>query len=75
MDANTELIIERVLAFGDRSEVRWLIFAVGPRRIKAWLRRDGARLLSRRRCNLWSALFGVAFGERDFAGRNSVWPH
>ncbi|MBN1314091.1 MAG: hypothetical protein JXA42_01440 [Anaerolineales bacterium] len=69
------LIIERVLAYGDRREVRWLLATFGVEAIKDWLSGSGARRLSRRRHNLWCTLFDVNPTSRLRAGIQPIWPH
>jgi len=53
-------IIERVLQYGNRSEIRWL-FQVYPReRIKAWARRWGAYALPEPHLTFWKLVLGVS---------------
>ncbi|MBK9210866.1 MAG: hypothetical protein IPL71_22320 [Anaerolineales bacterium] len=58
-DQHSVLVIGRILAYGDRSEVRWLFKTYGKERLIHWVKQDGARLLSRRRYNLWCVLFDI----------------
>jgi hypothetical protein len=70
---HANLIIERLLAHGDRSEVRWLFDNYGVEVIRRWVKGHGKRLLPRRRYVLWSVLFdlpGLKISER-----RQVWPY
>jgi hypothetical protein len=53
------LIIERVLAYGDRKELRWLFAQYGRPRVKTWVQQWGARRLPWRRYNLWCVLLDL----------------
>jgi len=53
---HAELVIERVLAYGDRRELRWLFDYYGRARVTNWVQRMGARWLPWRRYNLWCVL-------------------
>lgn len=50
------LIIERLLTYGDRSEVRWLFETYGQAKIRGWLSEFGSIRLPRRRYHLWCVL-------------------
>ena len=67
-----DLISERLLAFGNRDEVSWLLKQYGPGRIREWLSRDGVRRLSRRRFRLWCVLFDVPMSLHEPA---PIWPY
>ena len=47
-----DLIIERLLAFGNRDEVSWLLKHYGQVRVQRWLSESGIRRLPRRRYQL-----------------------
>jgi hypothetical protein len=67
------LIMERLLAYGNRSEIRWLFDNYGLEEIRHWVKEHGDRLLPRRRYELWRVLFdlpGVPKTER-----HQVWPY
>ncbi|MBU0511142.1 MAG: hypothetical protein KJ638_05500 [Chloroflexi bacterium] len=52
-------IIERVLQYGNRAEIRWL-FQVYPReRIKAWVRRWGAYALPEPHLTFWKLVLAL----------------
>ena len=51
------LIIERVLAFGNRAEVKWLIETMGKKGIREWLVQSGRQRLPSRRYHLWCLIF------------------
>jgi hypothetical protein len=57
--ADRRLAIERLLEDGDRADLAWLVGAVAPAEIAAWLARHGARRLSRRSRALWTAALGL----------------
>lgn len=67
-----DLIIERLLAYGNRAEVRWLYQTYGKDQIRAWVSENGARLLPRLRYNLWCVLFKL---QPEVRSRTQIWPH
>jgi hypothetical protein len=67
------LIMERLLAFGDRSEIRWLVDRYGVEDVRRWVQEYGERLLPRRRYELWRALFDLP--ELQQSKRRQVWPY
>lgn len=69
------LIIERVLAWGNRQEIRWLFECYGREQIGAWVREFGQRRLPWRRYNLWCVLLDLppAVHRRPEASR--IWLH
>jgi len=69
------LIIERTLAYGNRSEVHWLLQTYSPGQIKIWLKQSGARRLPWRRFNLWSVLFGLPPARRLRSQEQRIWPY
>jgi hypothetical protein len=71
---DAELIIERVLSVGDRSELRWLLGCYGREVVVDWVRQMGARRLPWRRYNLWCVVFDLPcqrFRDED----QRIWPH
>ncbi|MFQ5436432.1 MAG: hypothetical protein ACE5FD_16330 [Anaerolineae bacterium] len=74
-DRHQDIIIERVLAYGNRSEVRWLIKTYSLNQVKAWIERTGARRLPWRRYNLWSVLFKLPAARRIRTQEQRIWPH
>jgi hypothetical protein len=71
-DLHADLVIERLLAYGDRSEVRWLFQTYGKARLRAWVQRDGLRLLPGRRYRLWCLLLDLEPGK---ARIRTAWKH
>ncbi len=69
------LVIERVLAYGDRGELRWLFGYYGRPRIVGWVRQVGARRLPWRRYNLWCVLLDLPRARHPHAEGRRVWPH
>jgi hypothetical protein len=65
------LIIERVLAYGTRADLRWLLARFGRPAVRAWLQELGHRRLPRRRYTLWCLLFDVPEQPRA----SPIWPH
>jgi len=61
---HTELIIERVLAYGDRRELRWLFDRYGREQTTNWVQRLGALRLPWRRYNLWCVLLELPPAQR-----------
>lgn len=65
------LIIERLLAYGNRAEVRWLIDAYGLAPVRDWVAQSGAQRLPWRRYHLWCFVFDLPLSEKP----RSVWPY
>lgn len=59
VDQDAPLIIERILAYGNRAEVRWLLETYGREQIRDWVMQLGMSRLSRRRYHLWSFVFNL----------------
>jgi hypothetical protein len=59
LERDANLIIQRTLEYGNWEEVRWLFRGYGRRRISAYVRRYGARGLSRVTFNYWRRLLGI----------------
>jgi hypothetical protein len=72
---HAELVIERVLAYGDRRELRWLFDRYGRARISEWVQRLGARQLPWRRYNLWCVLLGLPSARRLRPEGQRIWPY
>lgn len=70
--AHAELVIERTLNYGNRTELRWLFEQYGWQRITAWVVARGAKRLSRRRYHLWCVLLEVS---PTPLAKTSIWPH
>ena len=66
------LVIERLLAYGNRVEVRWLFDTYGKARLRSWLTEMGSRRLPRRRYHLWCVLLDVP---EDLQPRRQIWPY
>jgi hypothetical protein len=71
-DRDSNLVIERLLAYGNRDEVRWLLGHYGQARVQHWLLESGKRLLPRRRYRLWCVLLDVAESLRK---PDPIWPY
>ena len=50
---HASLVMERILAYGNRVEVRWVFDFYGVDQLQKWVRQDGLRLLPKRRYHLW----------------------
>lgn len=71
-ESDAALIIERILAYGNRAELRWLFDYYGKERIKKWVMEGGVRHLPRRRYHLWCILLDLP----EFRSpRQQVWPY
>jgi len=70
-----ELVIERVLSYGDRQELRWLFRRYGSALISAWLGRFGARRLPWRRYNLWCVILELPSAQRSRQKEQRIWPY
>jgi hypothetical protein len=69
---DSALVIERLLAYGNRDEVRWLLQTYGQARVQGWLSESGSRRLPRRRYRMWCVLLNVAETLREPA---PIWPY
>lgn len=67
------LIIERVLAYGDRRELHWLFTVYGRGTITNWVQQWGIRRLPWRRYNLWCVLLGL--GQPVRPKERQLWRH
>ena len=54
------IIIERILAYGNRAELRWLVSQYGQETIRAWIAQSGPARLPRGRYRLWRLVFNLA---------------
>jgi hypothetical protein len=72
---HADLVIERVLAYGDRRELRWLFDHYGRTRVNDWVQRLGARRLPWRRYNLWCVLLGLSPARRARSEAQRIWPY
>lgn len=64
VDQHATLIIERILAYGSRAEVRWLLETYGRVQVRGWVAWSGLTRLSRRRYHLWCFVFDLPEGEQ-----------
>jgi hypothetical protein len=65
------LIIERILAYGSRAEVRWLLQTYGRSQVKDWVLHRGLQRLSWRRYHLWCLVFDLTPQPKP----DRIWPH
>ena len=72
---HADLVIERVLAYGDRRELRWLFDYYGRARVIEWVQRIGARRLPWRRYNLWCVLLELPPAQRLRPESQRIWPY
>ena len=72
---HAHLIIERVLAYGDRNELRWLFHRYDREQVIDWVVRLGARRLPWRRYNLWCVLLHLPPAQRLRPEGQRIWPH
>ncbi len=68
-----DLIIERLLAYGNREEIRWLYQTYGKEKLRAWVSEMGARRLPRLRYNLWCVISKLQPDQEILQKR--IWPH
>ena len=71
VQSHSNLIIERILAYGSRAEVRWLVQTYGWEAIRAWLERSGSTRLPWSRYHLWCIVYAVAEKEQP----KGIWQH
>jgi hypothetical protein len=72
LERDRDLVIERLLAYGNRDEVSWLLRSYDWAYVRRWLSESGARRLPRRRYRLWCVLLDVNEIQRQ-AGQ--IWPY
>lgn len=65
------LIIERILAYGSRAEVQWLLAAYGRKSVRNWVVQSGLRRLPWRRFHLWCLVFEIPIPEKP----RRIWPY
>ncbi len=70
-----DLLIERVLAYGNRRELCWLFERFGRPRVTTWVQQRGNRRLPWRRYNLWCVLLGLPPARRPRSEESRIWPH
>ena len=71
LDAHAHLIIERLLAYGNRAEVRWPLETYGEERVRSWITQSGSGRLPKRRYHLWCFVFDLPEQNRP----NQIWKH
>ena len=65
------LILERILAYGCREEIQWLIQTYGKPVIHNWLEVSGPKRLPWRRYHLWCLVFNLP----EPAKPQRIWTH
>jgi hypothetical protein len=71
-EQDADLVIERLLAYGNRDEIRWLLQRYGEARLRQWLSTGGRRRLPRRRYRMWCILLDVPESLRE---PSPLWPY
>ena len=66
-------VIGTLLEHGDGADLAWLAAIVERRELVDWLRRHGARQLSRRSRALWAATFELELDQAPPAAQ-ALWP-
>ena len=69
---NASLVMERILAYGNRAEVRWVFDFYGVSQLQQWVSKDGLRLLPKRRYHLWCVVLDLT---PETPQRKSQWAH
>ncbi|MDL1941385.1 hypothetical protein FBQ99_03455 [Chloroflexi bacterium CFX2] len=72
-DAN--LVIQRVLEFGNWDEIRWLFSTYRSKRIRLFLREHGERWLNPVTFNYWRKLLGVRRWKKSPFPNTELWNH
>jgi hypothetical protein len=74
LDPTTDrsLIVARILAYGNREELRWLFNCYGRKEIQSWVIENGFTKLPLKRYNLWCVLLEV---QRITPLRPKVWKY
>ena len=65
------LIIERILAYGSRAEVQWLLATYGRKTVRDWVAHSGLQRLPLRRFHLWCLVFELPLTEKP----QRIWPY
>ena len=77
-DLNAErhqrLVMERILAYGNRPEIRWVFKRYGRPAIEQWLQEDGCYMLPKYRYNFYCVILGLQPVEHPRA-KKRIWPH
>ena len=68
------LIMERLLAYGNRAEVRWVFQRYGEGAVKSWLQAEGRFKLPRLRYRLFCAILDLSPIEHERV-KKRIWPH
>ena len=69
---NINLVLSRILRFGNMKAVRWLLKNISPKKIKEYLLLMGDRQLDWRSNNFWRLFFGLPALRREKA---TLWPY
>ena len=69
--AHAHLIMERILAYGNRAELRWLVQTYGWQTIREWITQSGSVRLPWIRYHLWCIVFDVLEEKRP----KGIWRH
>lgn len=70
-ERHATLVIERILSYGNRVEVRWLFDRYGKERVQEWVQRSGEIRLPKRRYHLWCVLLDIPFQQT----KKSLWAY
>jgi hypothetical protein len=69
---HASLVIERILSYGNRVEVRWVFDFYGVSQLQKWVSEDGLRLLPKRRYHLWCVVLDLT---PQITRKKSQWEH
>ena len=58
-DMHADLVMERLLAFGSRPEIRWVFDRYGKQAVIAWLQEKGSYKLPRPRYKMFCVILGL----------------
>lgn len=73
LQRDADLIIQRILEFGNWDEIRWLFGTYPRERIQRFLRERGDRWLKPVTFNYWRKLLGVRSWRKAPFGRGELW--
>jgi hypothetical protein len=71
INQHAALIIERILLYGNRAEVRWLLETYGRDQVRSWVIQLGMGRLSWRRYHLWCFVFHLPVQKKPAR----IWPY
>lgn len=73
-DLHRGLVMERILAYGNREEIRWIFDRYGRQAVEEWLQEEGCFKLPRLRYRMFCVILELQPVEHPRV-KNRIWPH